>query len=75
MITWKCIFYSKVFLFKYIKERQDVMKKRLFYIVFGLILIATLRFYYIGFKNGFDNLPVITDREINLKVVIPEQQP
>lgn len=51
------------------------MKKRLFYIVFGLILIATLRFYYIGFKNGFDNLPVITDREINLKVVIPEQQP
>jgi hypothetical protein len=49
------------------------MKKRLFYIVFGLILIATLRFYYIGFKRGFDNLPIITNKEITINVVIPEE--
>lgn len=49
------------------------MKKRLFYIVFGLILIATLRFYYIGFKSGFDNLPVIENKEISINVVIPEE--
>ena len=56
----------------YNHERQDVMKKRLFYIVFGLILVATLRFYYIGFSRGFDNLPVITNKEITIDVVIPE---
>lgn len=49
------------------------MKKRLFYIVFGLILIATLRFYYLGFKNGFDKLPDIDNKEIIIKVVIPEE--
>ncbi len=53
-------------------ERQDVMKKRLFYIVFGLILIATLRFYYIGFIRGFDHLPEITNKEITIDFVIPE---
>jgi hypothetical protein len=44
------------------------MKKKLFYIVFGLILIATLRFYYIGFKEGFDHLPVINHKENSIQI-------
>lgn len=52
-----------LFILLYIYVRQDVMKKKLFYIVLGLILIATLRFYYIGFKDGFNQLPVINQNE------------
>jgi hypothetical protein len=48
------------------------MDKKLFYIVFGLILIATLRFYYIEFNNGFEQLPVIIHKENSDEMIIQE---
>lgn len=49
------------------------MKKKLFYVVFGLILIATLRFYYIGFKCGFDQLPVINNNNNAYNIAAPAE--
>ncbi len=45
------------------------MQKKIFIIFFGLIIIAALRFYYIECKRGFDQSPVLTNKERTVKIV------
>ncbi|KAF0092595.1 MAG: hypothetical protein FD141_779 [Fusobacteria bacterium] len=39
------------------------MKKKVFFIVLGLIILSTLRFYYIECERGFDQAPTINTKE------------
>ena len=39
------------------------MKDKVFLVIFGLIILAALRFYYIECESGFDESPVITTKE------------
>ncbi len=44
------------------------MQKKVFFIVFGLIILAALRFYYIECKRGFNQIPIITTKENTVSI-------
>lgn len=46
------------------------MKNKVFLVIFGLIVFAALRFYYIEFDRGFDQSPIITTKE-NVVNIVP----
>jgi hypothetical protein len=46
------------------------MKKKIFYIVFALIILSALRFYYIEFERGFNQCPKINNKENTFHIAL-----
>lgn len=45
------------------------MKDKVFLVIFGLIILAALRFYYVECKSGFIQSPIINTKESVINIV------